>query len=100
MLTFYTHLNARLSLEIKDLSLSTDLSLAAAWLALHTAGFHQKSDNLQYNMMVPWFAGTNYLLTKSLMYQVLFFQNFLQNPLQNLFQFIFFTFFINLQIEK
>ena len=42
MLTFYTHLNARLCLEIKDLSLSTDLSLAAAWLALHTVGFHEK----------------------------------------------------------
>ena len=40
MLTFYTHLNARLCLEIKDLSLSTDLSLAAAWLAVHTAGFN------------------------------------------------------------
>ena len=40
MLTFYTHLNARLCLEIKDLSLSTDLSLAAAWPALHIAGFN------------------------------------------------------------
>jgi hypothetical protein len=39
MLTFYTHLNARLCLEIKDLSLLTDLSLAAACPALHTAGF-------------------------------------------------------------
>ena len=43
MLTFYTHLNARLCLEIKDLSLSTDLSLAAAWPALHTAGFNEFS---------------------------------------------------------
>ena len=43
MLTFYTHLNARLCLEIKDLSLSTDLSLAAACPALHTVGFNEFS---------------------------------------------------------
>ena len=43
MLTFYTHLNARLCLEIKDLSLSTDLSLAAACPALHTASFSEFS---------------------------------------------------------
>ena len=49
-----------------------------------------KSNNLQYNMLVRWFAGTNDLSTKRLMFQVLsFFHNFLQNSLQKLFQFIF-----------
>ena len=33
----------------------------------------QKSDNLQYNMLVDWFAWTNDSSTKGLMFQVLFF---------------------------
>jgi hypothetical protein len=54
----------------------------------------QKSDNLQYNMLVRWVAGTNDSSTKRLMFQVLFFfQNFLQNSLKELFQFIYFLFF-------
>ena len=32
-----------------------------------------KSDNLQYNKLVRWFAGTNDSLTKCLMFQALFF---------------------------
>ena len=35
---------------------------AESWMDL-------KPDNLQYNTLVPWFAGTNDLLTKHLMYQ-------------------------------
>ena len=37
----------------------------------------QKPDNIQYNTMVSWFAGTNDLSTKSLMYQALFVLPFL-----------------------
>ena len=35
--------------------------------------YHQKSDNLQYNMLGWWVAGTIVSLTKCLMFQVLFF---------------------------
>ena len=31
---------------------------------------HYKSDNLQYNMLVPWAYGTNDLSSKRLMFQV------------------------------
>ena len=49
----------------------------------------QKSDNRQYNTLICWFTGTNYLSTKGLMFQVLFFiHNFMQNSLQKLFQFM------------
>ena len=49
-----------------------------------------KSDNLQYNTLGCWVAGTNDSSTKGLMFQVLFFfHNFLQNSLQKFFQFIF-----------
>ena len=34
---------------------------------------HLKSDNLQYNTLVCWFAGTNDSLTKCLMFKALFF---------------------------
>ena len=51
----------------------------------------EKSVNLQYDMLVCWFAWTNESSTKRLMFQVLFFfHNFLQNSLQKLFQFFFF----------
>ena len=43
--------------------------------------FDQKSDNLQYNTLVRWFAGTNDSSTKCPMFQVLFF-------------FIFFSYFL------
>jgi len=33
----------------------------------------QKFDNLQYNTLVRWFAGTGDLSTKRLMFQALFF---------------------------
>ena len=56
----------------------------------------QKSDNLQYNMLGRWFAGTNDSSNKHLMFQVLFFSYFLQKSLQESFQFIF-LFFYNLQ---
>ena len=45
-----------------------------------------KSDNLQYNTLVRWFAGTNDSSSKY------FFHNFLQNSLQKLFQLIFLFF--------
>ena len=50
----------------------------------------KKSDNLQYNTLVRWFAGTNdSSSTKRLMFQVLsFFYNFLQNSLPKSFQFM------------
>ena len=61
MLTFYTHLNARLCLEIKDLSLLTDLSLAAACPALHTVGFNEFSYleiwHPQHPMLALWVCG-------------------------------------------
>ena len=41
----------------------------------HTICF-KKSDNLQYNWLVPWFPGTNNLSTKCLMFQALFFFTF------------------------
>ena len=41
---------------------------------------HLKSDNLQYDTVDRWVAGTNDLSTKRLMFQVFFFHNFLQNP--------------------
>ena len=54
---------------------------------------HLKSDNLQYNTLGRWIAGTNDSSTKRLMFQVLFFlHNFLQNSLQKLFQFNFLFF--------
>ena len=37
-----------------------------------------KSDNLQYNTLVRWIAGTNDSSTKCLMFQALFFLDFLQ----------------------
>ena len=47
------------------------------------------SDNLQYNTLGRWVAGTIVSLTKHLMFQVLFsFHNFLQISLQKPFQFI------------
>ena len=53
----------------------------------------QKSDNLHYDMLVCWFAGTNDSSTKLLMFQVLFFfHKILQNSLQKHFQFIYFYF--------
>ena len=53
-----------------------------------------KSDNLQYNPLVRWYAGTNDSSTKCLMFQVLFFfHNFLQKSLQKSFQFIFLFFY-------
>ena len=39
----------------------------------------QKSDNLQYNTLVRWFAGTNESSTKRLMFQVLSLQQILQD---------------------
>ena len=39
---------------------------------------HYESKNLQYNTLVCWFAGTNDLTTKGLMFQVLFFAKSLQ----------------------
>jgi hypothetical protein len=42
-------------------------------LVLGKSGVIQKSDNLQYNTLVCWFAGTNDSLNKRLMFQVLFF---------------------------
>ena len=63
-----------------------------------TTKVNLKSDNLQYNTLVRWVAGTNDSLTKCLMFQVLFFcNNFLQNSLQKWFQFIFLFFHIDLQ---
>ena len=55
----------------------------------------QKSDNLQYNTVGCWVAGTNDSSTKHLMFQVyiFFFHNFLQNSLQKSFQFIFLFFY-------
>ena len=53
----------------------------------------QKFVNLQYNTLVRWADGTNVLLTKSLIFQVLFcFHKSFQNSLQKPFQFIFFIF--------
>ena len=51
----------------------------------------QKSDNLQHNTLVCWFAGTNDWSSKCPMFQVciIFFHNFLQNSLQDSFQFVF-----------
>ena len=50
----------------------------------------QKSDNLQYNTLVRWFAGTNDSSTKCLMFHVLsFFHKILQNSLQKPFQIFF-----------
>ena len=46
---------------------------------------HLKSDNLQYNMLVHWFAGTNDSLTKHLMFQVLFLAKFFAKNHFNLF---------------
>ena len=37
-----------------------------------------KSDNLQYNMLALWLAGTNNSSTKRLMFQALFLHSFLQ----------------------
>ena len=55
-----------------------------------------KFDNLQYNTLGRWVAGTNDSLTKRLMFQVLFFfPDFLQNSLQKSFQFIFLFFLLN-----
>ena len=57
----------------------------------------QKSDNLQYNTLVCWFARTNDSSTKRLMFQALFFiHNFLKNSLQKSFHF----FLIHLQKWK
>ena len=50
----------------------------------------QKSDNLQFDMLVRWVAGTNDSSAKRLMFQVLlFFHNFFQKS----FQFIFSSFY-------
>ena len=52
------------------------------------------SDNLQYNKLVCWVAGTNDSLTKHLMFQALFsFNNFSLNSLQKSFQSIFLYFY-------
>ena len=45
-----------------------------------------KSDNLKYDTLVRWFAGTNDSSRKRLMFQEFFFNNFL-------FQFIFLSFY-------
>ena len=75
-----------------DQNFITQLTHLSAVRWLH----NQKSDNLQYNTLVCWVAGTNDSSTKRLMFQVLFFShNFLQNSLQKSFEFIFLFFYIN-----
>ena len=62
-------------------------------IAVHLQCSIQESDNLQYNTLFCWFAGTNESFTMCLVFQVLFiFHNFLQNYLQKSFQFIFLSF--------
>ena len=54
----------------------------------------QKFVNLQYNTLVCWADGTNYLSIKRLMFQLFFFiPKILQNSLQKPFQFIFSFFY-------
>ena len=63
-----------------------------------------KSDNLQYNTLVCWFAGTNDSSTKCPIFQVLyfFFHNFSKNSLQKLFQltFSFFDKFTKMKVKS
>ena len=54
-----------------------------------------KSNNLQYNTLVPWFAGTNDQVS-----DVYFFQNFLQNSWQKRVQCIFFLILLWIYINK
>ena len=78
----------RINLEIEVNCTNTLLS--DPWSARQLC----KSDDLQYNTLVCWFAGTNDLSTKNLMFQVLFsFHNFLENSFQKLFLFILLSFY-------
>ena len=58
---------------------STDMSLSPAFeldmlsCSRHIYWLDVKSDNLQYNMLLCWFAGTNDSSTNHLMFQVSFF---------------------------
>ena len=64
------------------------------WFFKNLVTFY-KSDNLQYDTLGRWVAGTNDSSNKRLMFQVLFFfQNFLHDSLQKSFQFIFLFFII------
>jgi hypothetical protein len=59
-----------------------------------------KSVNLQYNTLGCWVDGPNDLVTKRLMFQVLFFfHSFLQNSLQKFFRFIFLFFYNYTEIK-
>ena len=64
----------RLSL-LSALQIMLSLSLHPGTLSLTTSSQYrgQKSDNLQYNTLGRWVAGTNDSSTKRLMFQVLFF---------------------------
>jgi hypothetical protein len=57
--------------ELEEYTSSLTIALQFRQLRLANAT-ELKSDNLQYNTLVRWFAGTNDLLTKRLMFQALF----------------------------
>ena len=61
---------------------------------------HVKSDNLQYNMLVCWFTGTNDTSTKCLMFQVLFCSFIISCKIICNIVSIYLFIFINLQKQK